>query len=187
MLSTGDFKKGKVFEDEGVPWQILDVTTQSPSARGAATLVKAKCRNILTGQVLLKTYKSGEKFKEPDIEMRNAQYLYREGDGFLFMDQESYDQLELSAELVGDGANFMKENMEIRLVFFNGNAVAIELPHVVELVIVQCDPGVRGDTVTAATKAAKLETGFSVQVPLFVEQGTMVRVDTRDGRYLERA
>lgn len=186
MISTSDFKRGARFLHEGVPYAIEDSNTQSPSARGANTLVKVKARNVLTGQLSSFTFKGGEKFDEPDIDMRPVQYLYREGDLFFFMDQESYEQHEMGADAVGDAAGYLVENMEIRVVLFESRPVGVELPHTVDLLIVDTEPAVRGDTVNAVTKAATLETGLVVQVPMFVESETRIRVDTRDGRYIER-
>ncbi|GMV40735.1 MAG: elongation factor P [Myxococcales bacterium] len=187
MISTADFKKGQRFEWNGEPWVVLDSTTQSPSARGGATLVKAKVKNVLTGQFQAVTFKSGEKFREPDIEMRNGQFLYVEGEHYYFLDSATYDQVPLDADLLGDQALYLTENMEVRLVFYNERPVGLELPNTAVYEITQCDPGIKGDTVTAVTKEAVVETGLRVQVPLFLEQGERIRVDTRDGRYLERA
>jgi elongation factor P len=186
MISTSDFKKGARFLLEGTPYTVEESQSQSPSARGTATLVKVKARNVLTGQLVQKTFKAGERFEEPDLETRPVQYLYREGELFYFLDQSSYDQHELREEEVGDNAGYLMENMECRVILFEGRPVSVEVPNVVEMLIVDCEPAVRGDTVNAVTKAATLETGLVVQVPMFVEQGTRIRVDTRDARYIER-
>jgi len=186
MISTSDFKRGARFLLEGAPYVVEDSQTQSPSARGTATLVKVKARNVLTGQLVQKTFKAGERFDEPDLETRPAQFLYKEGDHFVFLDQTSYDQHELTEEEVGDNAGYLMENMDCRVVLFEGRPVSIEVANVVEMLIVDTEPAVRGDTVNAVTKAATLETGLVVQVPMFVEQGTRIRVDTRDARYIER-
>lgn len=186
MISTSDFKRGARFQLDGAPYVVEESQTQSPSARGANTLVKVKARNVLTGQLVQKTFKAGERFEEPDLEARQVQYLYREADVFYFMDQESYEQHELRSEEVGSAAGFLIENMGCRVVLFEGRPVAVEVPNVVELTIVETEPAVRGDTVNAVTKGATLETGLVVQVPMFVEQGTRIRVDTRDSRYIER-
>ena len=186
MISTSDFKKGQRFEWNGEPWVVLDSTSQSPSARGGATLVKAKVKNVLTGQFMAVTFKSGEKFREPDIEMRSGQYLYEDGGFYYFMDSETYDQVPLEADLLGDQTLYLKENLDVRLVYYNEKAVGVELPNTAVYEIVQCEPGIKGDTVSAVTKEAILETGLRVQVPLFLEQNERIKVDTRDGRYLER-
>lgn len=187
MITTADFKKGARFEWNGEPYVVLSSTSQSPSARGAATLVKAKIRNVLTGQFQSVTFKAGEKFDEPDLEMRSAQFLYRDGEAFHFMDQASFEQAALDAAALGDDALYLTEGLEVRLVVYNDRVVAMELPHTVVMTIAECDPAVRGDTVNAVTKEARMETGLVVQVPMFVESGEQIRIDTRDGRYLERA
>ncbi len=187
MISTADFKRGARFEYEGAPYQIEETTSQSPSARGAVTLVRVKARQLLTGQLIGLTFKAGEKFHEPDIETRTVQYLYGDGDHFHFMDRDTFDQYPLAAESVGDKKDFLIESLEVRLMFYRSQPVALELPHVVELQVADCDPAFKGDTVTAATKSATLETGLVLQVPLFIEAGERIRVDTRDCRYIERA
>ena len=187
MISTSDFKKGARVQLDGQPYVILDVTSQSPSARGGATLVKAKLRNLISGQFVAKTFKSGEKFSEPDLEMRNGQYLYRDDSHFVFMDAETYEQYHLTEDEVSDVMGFITDGLEVRIQLFNDRPVGIEVPTTLVLEITDCEPAVRGDTVNAVTKAATLETGLVVAVPMFVEQGEKVRVDTREGgRYLER-
>ncbi len=186
MISTSDFKRGARFMLDGQPYVIEDTNTQTPSARGANTLVKVKARNVLTGQLVQKTFKSGERFPEPDLELRQSQYLYREGDMFFFMDAETYDQHAMDAAAVGAAIGYLVDNAEVRVLLFEGRPIAIELPNTVDLAIVETEPAVKGDTVNAVTKAATVESGLVVQVPMFVESGQRIRVDTRDGRYIER-
>lgn len=186
MISTQDFKKGTKLEIDGVPYTISDVASQSPTARGSNTLVKTKMRNLITGQFLARTFKAGEKFQEPDLENRNCSYLYNDGEHYHFMDQESYEQFQMTEQEVGEDANFLVENTEIKVVLFNLAPVGVEVPSTMVLTITECEPAVRGDTVNAVTKSATLETGYVVQVPMFVEQGEQVKVDTREGRYLSR-
>ncbi len=187
MISTSDFKRGARLMLDGEPYTVEDTTTQTPSARGANTLVKAKLRGVLTGQLVQKTFKSGERFEEPDLENRVSQYLYNDPDAYYFMDQESFEQYAIETDRVADKAGYLVENLEVRILVFEGRPIAVEPPQTMELTIVDTEPAVRGDTVNAVTKAATLETGLVVQVPMFVESGTRIKVDTRDGRYLERA
>lgn len=187
MITTSDFKRGCRLTWKEEPYVIVDSTSQSPSARGGATLVKVKMKNILTGQLHSVTFKSGEKFQAPDLEYRNAQYLYQDGDVFHFMDSENYEQVEFTKESIADEFPYLCESLDVRLLFWNGSAIGMELPNSVVHTITQCDPGIRGDTVNNVTKEATTETGLTVQVPLFVEQDERIRIDTRDGRYLERA
>ena len=187
MISTSDFKRGARFLLDGEPYTIEDTSSHTPSARGANTLVKVKARNVLTGRLVAKTFKSGERFAEPDLETRPAQFLYADDDLFHFMDTETYDQHALSRETVGDAAGYLLESLDVRLLLFESRPVAVDLPNSVEMLITETEPAVRGDTVNAVTKPATLETGLVVQVPQFVEGGQRIKVDTRDGRYLERA
>ena len=187
MISTSDFKKGTRFELEGAPYQVLDVASQSPTARGSNTLVKTKLRNLVTGQYLQKTFKSGEKFDEPDLENKNASYLYKSDDLYVFMDSDTYEQYELGESETGDATNFLVDSMEVKVMIYNGAPIGVEVAPTVELNIVECEPAVRGDTVNAVTKSARLETGFELQVPMFIENGERIKIDTREGRYLSRA
>lgn len=186
MISTSDLKRGARLTLDGEPYTVLDVTTQTPSARGANTLVKMKARNILTGQLVSKTFKSGEKFEVPDMDTRPSQFLYADGDTFVFMDNESYEQYEMRREAVGDAVLYLLEGLAVRVLLLESRPVAIDLPNTVELLVVETEPAVRGDTVSAQTKGATLETGLVVQVPMFLERDERIKVDTRDGRYLER-
>ena len=191
MLTTSDFKKGVRVELDGAPWTIVSVTTQTPSARGAATLVKARFKNILSGQVSDRTFKAGEKFVAPDVEMRQAQYLYSSPDEgetlYHFMDTSSYEQFELRDSDLNDMANWLVENLEVKSVYYNGHIVGIELPQFVELELDSVEPGSRGDTASGSvTTAAYTATGIRVQVPLFIKAGDKVRVDTTTGQFKDR-
>jgi elongation factor P len=186
MPNASDLKRGTRFLYEGSPFQVTDMSTQSPSARGAATLVKVKARDLLTGQLKSYSFKASERFDDPDIELRKVQYLYRDDDAFHFMDLETYDQYRLVPDNVGEAEDYLLEELEVRLMFFNELPVSVELPKAMDMEIVQCDPGLKGDTVTNVTKAANLATGLVVQVPLFINQGDVIRVDTSEGRYVER-
>ncbi len=191
MLSTSDFKKGVRIEYEGSPWLIVSSNTQSPSARGAATLVKVRLRNILTGQISDKTFKSGEKFGEPDIETRPAQYLYSapgaDGEVYTFMDSESYEQFELDADSLGDQTLWLIENLDVRAVLYNAKVVGIELPQFVEMELTEVEPGTRGDTASGgASTFAYTSTGAKLSVPLYIKSGDIVRVDTTTGTFKDR-
>jgi elongation factor P len=187
MLTTADFKKGLRIEIGGEPFLVLDYTVQTPSARGSATLVKAKVRNILTGAVFDKTFKSGEKFDEPDLQMRNVQYLYREGDDYNFMDTASYEQFHMPAEKLGDQAQWLVENCTIRSILFRGNVIGVELPQFVEIRVVEVEPSAKSDTASGnQTKAATLETGATIRVPIYLKEGESVEVETETGRFVKR-
>ncbi|MDY0005144.1 MAG: elongation factor P [Polyangia bacterium] len=188
MPSTSDFKRGLLIEMEGDPYTVEDFTTQSPSARGAATLVKAKLRNLRTKQLVAKTFKAGERFKEPDYEVRPCQYLYEE-DGSLcyFMDDGTYEQWAISKSEIEYEMGFLRPNDPCRAVLLDGQPIGLQLPHTVILEVEETEPAVKGDTVTNVTKAARLETGIEVQVPLFVASGEKLVIDTRDCRYVRRA
>lgn len=187
MATTSDFKKGMRIELDGDPYQVEEYSTQSPSARGAQTLIKAKLRNLRTKQLLSKTFKAGERVKEPDFEIRPCQYLYNDGETHYFMDSENYEQHPVQQEVIAYELGFLRPNDPVRAVMFEGRCIGIELPPTMILEVEECDPAVKGDTVTAVTKVARLETGIEVQVPLFVAPGDRLVIDTRDARYVRRA
>jgi len=187
MPSSSDFKRGLRFLHEGTPFQITDVAFQTPSARGANTLVKVKARDLVSGQLKSFTFRAGERFGDPDVETRKVQFLYADGEIYHFMDMESYEQFELTAASLGGAEMYMVEELHLKLMFFNGNPVSVDLPKALEMEIVECEPGIKGDTVSNVTKTATLSTGLEVQVPLFINQGDVIRVDTSEGRYVERA
>jgi len=187
MISTQDFKKGTRFELDGAPYAVLEVAQQSPTARGSNTLVKTKIRNLITGAFAQKTFKAGDKFDEPDLETKVASYLYSDENHAHFMDIEDFEQYALDAAACGDSANYFIEELECRVLFYNERPIGVSVPDTVTLKIADTEPAVRGDTVNAVTKAATLSTGFELQVPMFVENGESVKVDTREGRYIGRA
>lgn len=184
MISTNDFRTGLTIEVDGEVYSVVDFQHVKPG-KGSA-FVRSKLKNLRTGAVIERTFRAGEKVPRAHLERKEMQYLYREGDSFVFMDNETYDQVSLSEDQLGDSVKYLKENMNIYLLIHAGNLIGIELPYFVDLEVVATDPGIRGDTATGGTKPATLETGLVVQVPLFVEVGDIVRVDTRTGEYLER-
>jgi elongation factor P len=184
MYSTADFRKGLKIELDGTPYVIADFQHVKPGKGGA--FVRTKLKNLVTGRVLDRTFRSGEQVKRPDLREREMQYLYREGDSFCLMDNESYEQLWLTAEQVGEARLYLTENLNVQVLFFNQQPLTVEVPNFVILEVAQTEPGVRGDTATGGTKPATLETGAVVQVPLFINAGDRVRVDTRTGSYIER-
>jgi elongation factor P len=184
MYATAEFKKGLKVEIDGVPYTIVDFQHVKPGKGGA--FVRTKLKSLLTGRVLDQTFRSGEKVKRPDLVEREMQYLYREGDSFCMMDNETYEQMMLTADQVGDVRLFLTENLDVKILFFNQQPVAVEVPLFVELEVAQTEPGVKGDTAAGGTKPATLESGVTIQVPLFINEGDRVRVDTRTGSYMER-
>lgn len=186
MPSTSDLKRGVRFLYDGSPYQTHDVAFQSPSARGANTLVKCRARDLVTGQLKSFTFRAGERLEEPDVETRKVQFLYREEDRFHFMDMESYEQFDLPLDALGGAEMYLIEELVVRLFFFNERPISVELPKAMDYPIVECEPAIKGDTVTNVTKTARLATGLEVQVPLFINEGDTIRVDTSEGRYVER-
>ncbi len=187
MISTADFKKGLTILVEGKPYLIMDYAVQTPSARGAATLVRVKGRNVITGQVLEMTFKSGEKFNEPDLEKRKINFLYTEGDAFHFMDEESYEQFQLDREALGDAARWLIEGITLRSVVFEGKVMGIELPQFVEMEVTETGPGGRSDMASGkVTKSARLANGTEIRVPAYLEPGERVMVDTTTGEFVKR-
>ena len=184
MISTSEFKTGLTILIDGELYVIAEFQHVKPGKGGA--FVRTKLRRLKGGSVMERTFRVGEKFQDAYIETRKLQFLYRASDVFHFMDMESFEELPFSEKVVGPGAGFLKENMEAEGDFHEGQLIELDLPIFVDLRIVETEPGVRGDTAKASTKIAKLETGVSIQVPLFVESGEMVRVDTRTGTYVSR-
>ncbi len=188
MLATGDFKRGLRILLDGDPYVILDVFVQTPSARGASSLTKVKVRNLRTGQVFDRTFRGGDKVEEADLELRPAQFLYRDDEAFHFMESQSYEQFSLTLEEIGAAAGYLREGLEgIRSVVFNERVISIDLPNTVALRVVDTAPALKGATATAQTKPATLETGLVIQVPGYLEADERVQVDTRDGRFVGRA
>lgn len=184
MITAGDFRKGVTFEMDGNIYLVVDFLHVKPGK--GSPFVRAKIKNIVTGQVLERTFNPSDKFQVAVIERKEMQYLYNEGDIFYFMDMETYDQIPLNRSQVEDALNFMVENMMATIQFYKGSPFSVEPPMFVELTITDCEPGIQGDTSKAGYKPAKLETGYTLNVPLFVNQGDKIRVDTRTGTYMER-
>lgn len=184
MLSTTDFRRGLKIELDNIPYEIVDFQHVKPGKGGA--FVRTKLRNMLNGRVVENTFRSGEKMGKPDMETRSMQYLYKDGSGFVFMDMESYEQFSVEQEVLGDKGRFLVDGMELTMLMYNGKPLDIDLPPSVVLEITHTEPGVKGDTVSGATKPATLSTGLTINVPLFVNEGEKVKVDTRSGEYLGR-
>jgi len=187
MISSSDLKKGIILELDGAPWLIIDCTFQTPSARGASTITKIKVRSLKTGSVLNKSYRGGEMLTEADFEKRSVQFLYKQDEDYVFMDDETYDQFNLTKETLGDAIGYMLEGMQVRSMLYNGEVINVELPNNVELTIVDTTPTLKGATAQAQLKPATLETGLEIQVPPYLASGEKIKVDTRDGRFIERA
>lgn len=185
MVQAGDFRNGLTIEMDGQVYQVIEFQHVKPG-KGAA-FVRTKLRDIKNGGVVEKTFRPSEKLPQAHIDKSEYQYLYSEGDMFHFMDTTTYEQISLNAESVGDSLQFVKENEMVKLLSHAGNVFAIEPPLFVELVITESEPGIKGNTATGATKPAIVETGAKVMVPLFVEQGEKIKIDTRTGEYLSRA
>lgn len=184
MYSTTDFRKGLKIEVEGTPFEIVEFQHFKPGKGGA--MVRSKLRNILTGRIQDITFRSGDKVDKPDLETRNMQFLYRQDDDLIFMDLTSYEQLEMSKENTGGKDDFLKDGQECKVLLYKGKPLDIDIPVSLVLEVVDTEPGAKGDTVSNVTKPAKLETGLSVQVPIFVNTGDRIKVDTRTREYLGR-
>lgn len=184
MYSTSDFRNGLKILYDKIPYEITYFQHVKPGKGGA--FVRTKLRNLLNGSIIENTFRAGDKVEKPDISLEQMQFLYSDDDSYHFMNTSTYDQIALATEIVGDKALFLKENLSVEVLFFNGSVINIDLPLFVELSVADCEPGVRGDTVSGATKAATLETGAKVQVPLFINQGETIKVDTRSCEYVER-
>ncbi|MDD2715184.1 MAG: elongation factor P [Candidatus Wallbacteria bacterium] len=185
MISTSDFKNGKSIEMEGVLYVIVEFQHVKPGKGGA--FVRTRLKNIKTGLVRDMTFKAGEKFQDAHVEDRAMQYLYKDSEGYCFMDQQSYEQYHLSPEFIGDAKDLLLENMECYVKMYNENTpIGIELPNFIYMVVVECEPAVKGDTVNNVMKKAKLVTGYEIGVPLFINQGEKIRIDTRTREYIGR-
>ena len=185
MISAGEFRNGLTVEIDGNVYQILEFQHVKPG-KGAA-FVRTKLKNVISGGVVEKTFRPTEKFPKAHIERKTMQYLYSDGDLYHFMDGETYDQIALNEETIGDALKFVKENEEVKICSYQGEVFAVEPPLFVELEITETDPGFKGNTATNTLKPAVVETGATVQVPLFIEIGDRIKIDTRTGEYLERA
>jgi elongation factor P len=184
MISTNDFRTGVKIEVDGELYSVIEFQHVKPG-KGAA-FVRTKLRNLRTGAVIERTFRAGEKVPQVRVERREMQYLYNDGENYVFMDTSNYEQLSLRKEQLEDAAKFLKEDMVVYVLLHEGETIGVELPNFVDLKVVRTEPGVRGDTVSGGSKPATLETGAVVQVPLFIEEGDVIRIDTRTGEYMER-
>jgi elongation factor P len=181
---TSDIRKGLKFMMDGAPYTVIEFQFVKPG-KGAA-FTRTRMKNLLTGAVLERNFRSGEKLEEANVEVKTMQYLYRDADSFVFMDTTSYDQVSIPETTIGESKDFMPENINVEVLFFDNRAVGVTLPNFIEQKIVETEPGFRGDTSTNTTKPAKISTGATIQVPLFIAEGDVVKIDTRTGEYLER-
>jgi elongation factor P len=185
MISAGEFRNGVTFELDGDVVSIVEFQHVKPG-KGAA-FVRAKIRNVITGSVTERTFNPNDKYQPAFVERKDMQYLYEDGGLYYFMDTETYEQIPIGGDVLGDNFKFVKENMICKILSYKGSVFGVEPPNFVELQIVETDPGFKGDTATNATKPAKLETGAEIKVPLFIDNGEMIRIDTRTGEYMSRA
>ena len=184
MASTADIRNGVVLSIDGQLWSVVEFQHVKPGKGGA--FVRTKLKNVVSGKTVDRTFNAGAKIEVENVDRRDFTYLYTDGDNYVFMDQEDYDQINVAAATVGDAKNFMLENQQVQIALNNGNPLYIELPASVVLEVTYTEPGLQGDRSSAGTKPATLETGYEIQVPLFLEAGTKVKVDTRTGGYLGR-
>ena len=188
LIDAIDVKKRTLFEIDNTPFSCLEAEVNTPTARGGQTLVRLKVRNLLTNAVFEKTFKAGEKFREPDLQLVPVSYLYSDGNGSHFLDQESFETLTLAEDVMGSALQYLKEGTLLELLKYNGNPIGLELPMFVELDVASTEPGVRGDSSSGSvTKPATLETGLEIRVPLFIKEGEKVRVSTQTGEFAGRA
>jgi len=188
LIEAIEVKRKMYFEFEGAPYHCLDVEVSKPTARGGQTLVRLKMRNLLTRAVFDKTFKAGEKFAEPDLELIPATYLYGDADGYHFMDQGNYETLTLRGDIVGDDRHLLADNVLVQIQTYNGKPISVQFPPIVELAVASTEPGVRGDTASGGvTKVATLETGLEIRVPLFIKEGEKVKVHTETREFAGRA
>ncbi|ADU29961.1 elongation factor P [Evansella cellulosilytica] len=185
MISVNEFKTGLTIEVDGSIWQVVEFQHVKPG-KGAA-FVRSKLRNLRNGSIQEKTFRAGEKVAKAHLENRRMQYLYASGESHTFMDTESYEQLELPASQLTEQLKYLKENMEVQILTYQGETLGIEVPNTVELKVTETEPGIKGDTASGGTKAAVVETGLSVQVPFFINEGDVLVIDTRNGSYVSRA
>ncbi|MBR3118930.1 elongation factor P [Oceanobacillus profundus] len=185
MISVNDFKTGLTIEVDNGIWQVLEFQHVKPG-KGAA-FVRSKLRNLRNGNIQEKTFRGGEKVGKAHIENKKMQYLYASGDAHAFMDTNTYEQIELQTSQIEEQLKFMKENMEVHVISYEGEVLGVDLPNNVELEVIETEPGIKGDTASGGSKPAKLETGHSVQVPFFINQGDVLVINTSDGKYVSRA
>ena len=188
LVGANELKRKMLIAVDGQPYTVVEVFFASPSARGASTMVRTRLRHLLTGAVQEKSFRTSEKFAEPDVSLAPASFLYADPEGFHFMDESTYEQFLLTEESVGDERGYLKEGTTLQVLKYNGEAVSLQLPQFVELAVTSTEPGMRGDTAAGgATKPATLETGLQVRVPLFIKEGEIVRVNTQTGEVAGRA
>jgi elongation factor P len=188
LIEAINVKRKTLFEHENIPYYCMEADVSSPTARGGQTLVRLKMRNLLTNAVFEKTFKAGEKFKEPDLELVPATFLYADADGFNFLDQQSYETLTLTDSMVGDATDFLIENLEVQLTKYNGNPIGLQLPIFVDLEVTETEPGLSGASQSGSvTKVAKLQTGLEIRVPLFIKEGEKVKVSTETHDFAGRS
>ena len=183
-MDVSQLKKNVKLDIDGQPWVIVDFQFVKPG-KGQG-LYKCKIKNMITGAVVDRTWRSGERLEAADVESRKYEFLYSSGDGFTFMDSENYEQVELVTDLVGDDSRFLMDNLGVDILFYKSRPVGLTLPSHVTMEVTECEPGVKGDTATGATKGATVQTGFQLQVPLFIKVGDKLKIDTRNGNYVER-
>ena len=184
MIMAGDFRKGVTVEIDGVVWSISDFQHVKPG-KGAA-FVRTRLKNVMTGAVLERTFSPTDKYPLAHIETKDMEYLYSDGELYYFMDVETYEQIPLNFEQVEDAIDFIKENDQVKMRFYKGSAFSVEAPNFVELKVTETEPGFKGDTATGTTKPAVVETGYHIAVPLFINEGDLIRIDTRTGEYMSR-
>jgi len=184
MHQTSDFRRGLKIEMDNIPYEIVDFQHVKPGKGGA--FIRTKLKNMLNGRVVENTFRSGEKVGKPDMETRQMQFLYKDGSGYIFMDMEHYEQFSVGEDILGDKGGYLVDGMELTMLMYNGKALDLDLPASVILEVTHTEPGVKGDTVSGVTKPATLSTGVTVNVPLFVNEGEKIKVDTRTGEYLGR-
>jgi elongation factor P len=184
MYDSSDIRKGLKIMMDGAPYTVVEFQFVKPG-KGAA-FTRTKVKNLLTGAVLERNFRSGEKFEPANVETKTMQYLYKDADSFVFMDTTSYDQVQIPDTTIGDSSDYMPENINVEVLFFQDRAVGVTLPNFIEQAIVETEPGFRGDTATGSTKPGKISTGATINVPLFISVGDIVKIDTRTGEYIER-
>ncbi len=184
MISTSEFRKGAKIDYKGAPHEIIDFQHHKMGRGGA--IIRTKLKNLITGSIFDDSFKGGEKFSSPNLEEKSMQYLYNDGDHYHFMDNKSYEQIPLTLEQLGDASRFLKENMEVKILFYSDAPIAVEVPMFVELAIVKTDPGFKGDTASGGSKPALLESGITVKVPFHINEGDTIKIDTRTSEYIER-
>lgn len=185
MISTNDFRNGTKIEIDGIPYIVVEFQHVKPGKGGA--FVRTKLKNLKLGTVVDKTFRAGEKVPPARLESKKMQYLYRSGEDFYFMEMDTYDQVTIPESRLGDAVNYLKENLLINVMYHKGNTIGVDLPTTVDLKVIQTDPGLRGDTASGGSKPATTETGLVVSVPLFINEGDVLKIDTRSGTYIERA